>query len=48
MALECDPLEQQLRQERLEELYTADGRHDPAHPHHGTYTGLVAQGGGDG
>lgn len=29
-------------QDRLEALYEADGRHDPDHPMHSTYTGLVA------
>ena len=38
----CQPVEQQQRQDQLEELYDTDGRKDPAHPHHGTYTGLVA------
>lgn len=42
LALQCNPVEQQARQERLEALYEADGRHDPAHPAHATYTGLVA------
>ena len=37
----CNPIEQAARQERLEDLYAADGRHDPAHPQHGTYTGLA-------
>lgn len=41
--LQCDPIEQQARQDQLDELYAADGRHDPAHPGHATYTGLVAQ-----
>lgn len=41
-ATDCDPVAQQQRQDQLEELYVADGRKDPAHPHHGTYTGLVA------
>lgn len=40
-APDCDPIEQQQRHERLEELYEADGRHDPAHPKHGLYSGLV-------
>jgi hypothetical protein len=30
----------QARQDKLEELYTLDGRHDPAHPMHALYTGL--------
>jgi hypothetical protein len=37
----CDPVEQQLRQERLDALYEADGRHDPKHPMHALYTGLL-------
>ena len=39
----CDPTQQQAAQDRLEALYEADGRHDPAHPMHGLYTGLVAR-----
>ena len=38
---DCNPIEQQARQDRLEQLYLADGRHDPAHPMHGLYTGLA-------
>jgi hypothetical protein len=37
----CDPVEQQLRQEHLDALYEADGRHDPKHPKHALYTGLL-------
>lgn len=40
---DCDPIEQLARQERLEALYEADGRHDPEHPMHGLYTGLHQQ-----
>jgi hypothetical protein len=36
----CNPLIQQARQDRLDALYEQDGRHDPAHPAHQTYTGL--------
>lgn len=32
---------QQVCQDRLEELYHQDGRHEPSHPMHGLYTGLV-------
>ncbi len=32
---------QQARQDRLDELYHQDGRHEPSHPMHGLYTGLV-------
>lgn len=35
-------LAQDARQAELEARYEADGRHDPAHPRHATYTGLVA------
>ena len=38
--LGCNPLIQQARQDRLDALYEQDGRHDPAHPAHQTYTGL--------
>ena len=34
--------EQEARQRELDRLYDLDGRHDPHHPHHATYTGLVA------
>ena len=37
----CHPAEQQARQDELDRLYEADGRHDPAHPQHAIYTGLV-------
>lgn len=37
----CHPVEQQQRQEALEAAYEADGRHDPHHPRHATYTGLA-------
>jgi len=39
----CNPFKQLARQRRLEKLYAADGRLDPAHPRHGTYTGLMVQ-----
>ena len=42
-ALDCDPAEQNARQDQLEAWYQADGRHDPAHPMHCLYTGLAAQ-----
>lgn len=34
--------EQEARQRELDRLYEADGRADRSHPHHATYTGLVA------
>ena len=39
--LPCDPVEQQKRQDELDELYAADGRHDKSHPMHALYTGLA-------
>ena len=39
---DCNPIEQQARQDQLEALYEADGRHDPEHPMHCLYCGLVA------
>lgn len=33
----------QERQDKLEHLYEIDGRHDPSHPLHSTYTGLWAK-----
>ncbi len=38
---DCHPVEQQARQDALDAAYEADGRHDPAHPHHCTYTALM-------
>lgn len=35
-------LEQDARQAELDRLYDLDGRHDPHHPHHSLFTGLVA------
>ena len=32
---------QDARQAELDRLYDADGRHDPHHPMHALYTGLV-------
>lgn len=32
--------EDQARQDKLEQLYSDDGRHNPDHPQHGVYTGL--------
>jgi hypothetical protein len=37
-----DHIEQAARQAELEARYEADGRGDRSHPHHATYTGLVA------
>lgn len=38
---DCNPIEQQAVQDRLEQLYADDGRHDPAHFMHALYTGLA-------
>lgn len=43
MMKECDPREQQQRQDILERLYIEDGRHDRSHPRHAIYTGLVVE-----
>lgn len=37
---ECNPVEQQERQNLLDELYVASGRDRKNDPNHGTYTGL--------
>jgi|GEM_PF-4205000 len=39
----CNPVEQQAIQDRLDAWYKEDGRHDPRHPAHATYTGLAAK-----
>jgi len=41
MNKDCDPIEQTQRQDLLERLYEADGRHDKTNPMHGLYTGLI-------
>jgi hypothetical protein len=46
--LDCNPVEQQARQDHIDVMYAADGRHAADHPRHATYTGLVAPAGGDG
>lgn len=40
---DCNPIEQQARQDRLEAAYQASGRADlpVGHPHKSTYTGLL-------
>jgi hypothetical protein len=38
---DCNPIEQQARQDELNRRYEEDGRHDPEHPMHALYTGLV-------
>lgn len=41
MSSDCNPIEQQARQDQLEALYAADGRHNHDHPMHCLYTGLA-------
>lgn len=43
LSFDCHPAEQQARQEQLDAAYIADGREDPHHPHHATYTALMAK-----
>ena len=38
---QCDPSEQQARQDLLDMAYALDGRDDPGHDFHLTYTGLT-------
>jgi hypothetical protein len=38
-----DPQVQNARQAAIDAAYAGDGRHDPAHPRHGVYTGLLEQ-----
>lgn len=38
---DCDPVEQQARQDELDALYKANGRESKEHPLHALYTGLV-------
>lgn len=42
---DCNPIEQQARQDRLEAAYLASGRADlpNGHKHKNTYTGLLTQ-----
>lgn len=44
---DCNPIEQQARQDRLEAAYIADGRDNPDHPLHSTYTALLTDEHGD-
>lgn len=37
---DCNPVEQQARQDELDARYLEDGRDNPAHPFHALYTGL--------
>lgn len=37
---ECDPTEQQARQDLLDDLYRRSGRDRKEHPMHALYTGL--------
>ena len=44
MNSDCNPIEQQARQDELDRRYEEDGRHDPTNPMHALYTGLVLDG----
>lgn len=37
---DCNPIDQQQRQDALEAAYIADGRDNPSHPQHCLYGGL--------
>jgi len=39
----CDPVEQQARQDFIDELYRAAGRDRPEHPNYALYTGLFQE-----
>jgi hypothetical protein len=41
MTRDCDPVQQTLRQQVLEDWYRRDGRDEPSHPLHSVYTGLA-------
>ena len=38
-----EPMLEARRQRYIDTLYELDGRHDPAHPQHARYTGLLAK-----
>ena len=40
---DCNPIAMQQRQDRLDALFMRDGRDNPEHEHHNTYTGLWAK-----
>jgi hypothetical protein len=44
----CNPIEQQKIQDRLEAWYVEDGRDNPEHPLHSFYTGLAEKFGQEG
>lgn len=37
----CNPITESRRQAYIETLYLLDGRNNPDHPHHATFTGLL-------
>ena len=43
MFIHQDAAYQNAVQERLERLFQIDGRSNPEHPHHATFTGLAAK-----
>lgn len=40
---DCDPVEQQLRQDLLDDLYRRAGRDRKDHPYYNLYTGLFQE-----
>lgn len=38
---DCDPIQQQAIQDRLDRWYVKDGRYRPDHPMHALYSGLA-------
>jgi len=40
---DCDPVEQQLRQDLLDDLYRRAGRDRKDHPYYSLYTGLFQE-----
>ncbi len=48
MTRNCNPVEQTLRQQVLDDWYRRDGRDEPSHPLHSVYTGLAEKYSGEG
>lgn len=38
--LDCCPIREQAKADRMDRLYVEAGRDNPGHPQHGLYTGL--------
>lgn len=41
--IDCCPIREQAKADRLDQLFFADGRNNPDHPMRGLYTGLHAE-----